>query len=119
MRVGSWITLGLTFHELGDSGQTRVILRTLMSRAPGLMIEAHRALRSRHDDAFEVDARSDTEIFSLLTTAQALMKGNRSAACVTFVDASGRLRFVPPHGVLNFVPRALELAELQKAIESL
>jgi tetratricopeptide (TPR) repeat protein len=124
-RLGSWITLALTCRDLGDRERPRQILAYLAEHAPRLMLEVtgHAVNASNMGGALaEAGALarlSDDETHELLERARQAMRGNRSASCVTFVDASNRLHAIPPGGVYQIVNRQEELTVLRAFIQRL
>jgi tetratricopeptide (TPR) repeat protein len=121
-RLGSLITLALTYRDLGDRDRPRQILARLLVQAPGLMVEVTSRILDEGNMRRVVEVPvalgrlSDDETHELLVRALAAMRGNRSASCLTFVDAANRLRCIPPDGVYRFVNRSDELKELQSTL---
>jgi hypothetical protein len=74
--------------------------------------ETRRVLESPH----ELDRLSDRATYELLERALRAMKGNRSAACLTFVDASGRLRTIRPQSFHRLVNPVDERRDLRTMI---
>jgi Flp pilus assembly protein TadD len=123
-RIGSMLTLALTYRDLGDREQPRRLLAEVMKRAPGMVLEV--ALNTSSDNirnaVFDPSAASqlsDDETRQFLELARYAMRGNRSAACLTFVDASGRLRAIPPNGFYRFVDSGTEIRTLHSAFAQL
>ena len=52
------------------------------------------------------------------TAVQCAVRGNRSASCLTFVDATGRLR-APPGGSYRLIDPFVERRALQIAVDAL
>jgi tetratricopeptide (TPR) repeat protein len=123
-RLGSWLTLALTCQDLGDRVRPRRILTSVVEQAPALMIHVARtavedAVRELLNTPGSLERLSDDEIREILERALAAMRGNRSASCVTFVDAANRLRAIPPNGVYRFVHQPDELKALRAALTQL
>jgi hypothetical protein len=118
------ITLALTCHDQGDRDRPRRVLAHLADQAPGLMIEVVHAAVTEGDigetlAAADALARlSDDVTRALLERTLTAMRGNRSASCLTFVDASNRLRVIPPNGAYRFVNQPEELQALRSALTS-
>jgi tetratricopeptide (TPR) repeat protein len=120
-RLGSWITLALTCRDMGDRDRPRRILAYVAEQAPSLMIDVTRTagkedIRRVLESPDGLDRLSDKATIELLERALPAMKGNRSASCLTFVDASGRLRTIPPHGFHRLVNPADERRDLRAMI---
>jgi hypothetical protein len=114
----------LTCRDLGDRERPRQILAQLVEQAPGLMIEvtksaAEQNIRTALEGSAGLACLSDDETRELLERALQAMRGNRSASCLTFVDASNRLRAIPPGGVYRFVNRPEEVNELRSVLAAL
>jgi tetratricopeptide (TPR) repeat protein len=122
LRLGSCITLGLLYRDLGYRQRPADVLAQLIEQGPALMIEVTRASSNeRLRSALEphgLDRLSDDDRRELLERAQAAMRGNRSASCVTFVDVFDRLRVIPPGGIYQCVDRPDEIAALRAEIRA-
>lgn len=118
-RVGSLLTLALISRDLGDSARARTLLTRVAALAPPLLLEVTADpthLRDCLDPAGGVERLRDDEVREVLERALTAMRGNRSAACLTFVDATGRLRAIPPNRFHRFVQPSDEVVALRQLL---
>ncbi len=113
-RLGSWLTLAMVCHDLGETQRTRQILVQAAESAPSLMLDLARSPQvarslNRLQGQSGCDTLSDREVLELLARMTKALRGNRSASCVTFVDSDGSLRAIPPNGFYENVARHIEI----------
>ncbi|MDC0718998.1 tetratricopeptide repeat protein [Nannocystis bainbridge] len=109
-RTGAWVELGLVHAAAGDSAGLARAFDHLRAHAPGLVSDAAAAvaLPAWGDMSFTPCPEDQTTI---LAEALAMLRGNRSSTCVTYVTRQDQLRTVP-HGPAAAHPRARVDADL-------
>ena len=126
-RLSSWVNLGLVHGATGDCAAQRDIVNRLANRAPALLSFAAAELG---EDVFErvvlkgpmagADGDPDAAtIDRLLTHILAMMRGNRSSSCITFVTADGQLHHVSQGHGINPARTAHALARVRHILASL
>jgi len=120
-RVGSLITLALTERDLGDREAARATLARVAALAPPLLLEVTRhadspGVRDCLEPVAGLRRLNDDAVRDVLERALRAMRGNRSASCLTFVDAQERLCAIPPNRFHRFVHLTDDLRALRAAV---
>lgn len=112
-RVGAWINLGLAYAANGESSARSAVFERLRTRCPGLVSDAALAcgVAAWGDGETVDDAAQET----VLAQALVLLRGNRSASLVTYVDSRGQLRIAQDGAPAGQGPHARDARDLEQA----
>ncbi|WAS89838.1 hypothetical protein [Nannocystis punicea] len=95
-RIGAWVELGLVHASARDQPGLARAFDHLRAHAPGLVSDAAAAVdRPAWGDMSFTPCPEDQTV--ILAEALAMLRGNRSSTCVTYITRAGQLRTVP-HG---------------------
>lgn len=109
-RIGAWVELGLTYAAAGDQPGLARAFDHLRAHAPGLVSDAAAAAQRPAWGDMSFTPCSEDQA-TILAEALAMLRGNRSSTCVTYVTPAGQLRTVP-HGPAAAHPRTRIDADL-------